>query len=82
MGIRIPPSTVFVPFHHYTTTDLVEALDERLVPLFARDAARSVHESLSAAARESAVERCRRLALGTEGLSAERAFQPGGPLFK
>ena len=75
MGIRIPPSTVFVPFHHDTTTDLVEALDERLVPLFARDAARSVHESLSAAARESAVERCRRLALGTEGLSAERAFQ-------
>jgi uncharacterized protein YbcC (UPF0753/DUF2309 family) len=75
MGIRIPPSTVFVPFHHDTTTDLVEALDERLVPLFARDAARSVHESLSAAARESAVERCRRLALGKDELSAERAFQ-------
>jgi uncharacterized protein YbcC (UPF0753/DUF2309 family) len=75
LGIRIPPATVFVPFHHDTTTDLVEALDEHLVPLFARQAARSVHESLSAAARESAVERCRRFVLGSEDLSAERAFQ-------
>lgn len=75
MGIHIPPRTTFVPFHHDTTTDLVEALDPHLVPLYCADEARMVHGILSDAAKESAVERCRRLVPDADDLSVATAFQ-------
>ncbi len=75
LGIHVPPRTAFVPFHHDTTTDLVESLDSHLVPSYCVDEARVVHGLLSDAARESAVERCRRLVPGAARLPEERAFQ-------
>jgi hypothetical protein len=75
IDIHIPPATVFVPFHHDTTTDSVEALDAHLVPSFCSDEVAAVHEALSGAACDSAAERCKRLLPDREEVSPARAFQ-------
>lgn len=74
-GIHVPPSTVFVPFHHDTTTDSVELLDEHLVPPFCASEVRELLVVLATAAREAAVERCARLQPDDPPVDPESAFQ-------
>lgn len=60
-GITIPAATWFVPFLHDTTTDTMDLLDPELVPPERAVAVLGLQRELAAAARDSAVERCRRL---------------------
>ena len=73
-GIEVPDTTLFVPYHHDTTTDQVELLDEALLPPDRLAQARELGETLAGAARQSAVERCRRLLPGQD-VSMARAFE-------
>jgi hypothetical protein len=74
-GIAVPPGTLFVPFHHDTTTDTVELLDETLLPTERLDEVRSLGMALQAAAHASAVERCRRLLPDRPTPTPAQAFQ-------
>jgi uncharacterized protein len=74
-GIVVPPTTLFVPYHHDTTIDTVDLLDEPLVP---PDRLPAVHElagRLQRAAKLTAVERCLRLLPGRRRRSPEQAYQ-------
>jgi uncharacterized protein YbcC (UPF0753/DUF2309 family) len=73
-GIDIPDTTLFVPYHHDTTTDQVELLDEALVPPDRLAAARELLATMRDSAQKSAVERCRRLLPG-RAVSAAQAFE-------
>ena len=73
-GIDIPNATLFVPYHHDTTTDQVELLDEALVPPERLAEAKSLAEVMQDCAKKSAVERCRRLLPGRDVAEA-RAFE-------
>ena len=74
-GIDIPDTTLFVPFHHDTTTDQVGLLDATLLPADRLAEARSLEAVLQNAARQSSVERCRRLLPGRAYLTPAQAFQ-------
>lgn len=73
-GIDIPDTTLFAPYHHDTTTDQVELLDEALVPPDRLTEARDLAAVMQDCARKSAVERCRRLLPG-RAISEAKAFE-------
>lgn len=73
-GIDIPNGTLFVPYHHDTTTDEIELLDEALVPPERLAEAKALAEVMQDCAKKSAVERCRRLLPGRD-VSEARAFE-------
>jgi uncharacterized protein len=74
-GIEVPVTTLFVPYHHDTTTDTIELLDVALVPPERLPEAREVAQRMQASARITAVERCRRLLPGRAPMSPEKAFE-------
>jgi uncharacterized protein YbcC (UPF0753/DUF2309 family) len=74
-AVDVPGGTLFVPYHHDTTTDQVELLDAALLPEARRAEALALLATLQAAARRNAGERSRRLVQGRDGLPVDRAFQ-------
>ncbi|MBX3462906.1 MAG: DUF2309 family protein [Planctomycetes bacterium] len=74
-GVDVPDATLFVPFLHDTTTDGVELLDAARLPDARLDEADALHASLRQAAKQCAVERCRRLLPGRGDVAADRAFE-------